>query len=592
MSRRELPRQRPRARSKSQSKERGAATRVDVRALSGESGRPVAQATLELLSRRVEPRAHRARRVGDDRRGRFVLACASTRTRIGGAASFTDARARISLSISTRSYWTHPERPDEDDRVAGLHGPGDLPAAPEDPLEGRSPTRAIRAEGRFAVSPRAPLSVMLYDQNNQVVETRTVTANDFGTASGEFAIPTGRALGVWRVATSLGGADARVHVEEYKRPTFEVTLKDPAEPLRLNRPARLTGEARYYFGLPVACRERALAGHAHAAVPVVVLVARLGRGPRRPRRSPPATSALRSRRHVHARLHARRRRAARRASGKGMTYVLHGRCRRLRRGRRDAIGLAVASASASSRWRRAIGSAGRLPPRRAKESEITRHAHEPRRRAARRPRILADRPARRSPRRRCFRPTFRRILRRRPGRRRPARRRATLSVRAGRPPTIARRVLASWKDGAEIARGDVTHDAKGDGAHLRRPDCPPARTGCSTRRATSSAPNYEMPREFVVAGSREDAAGALAAVLLAEATLGSRRRDGAAPRGLGPARPADRPSRSTATAGTVERRDADGRPGVRQSSRSRSRRSTAAASASGSRSCATTSSSR
>ena len=87
---------------------------------------------------------------------------------------------------------------------------------------------------------------------NTVSQTRTVTANDFGTVSGEFAIPTGRALGVWRVATSLGGADARVHIEEYKRPTFETTLKDPAEPLRLNRPARLTGEARYYFGLPVA----------------------------------------------------------------------------------------------------------------------------------------------------------------------------------------------------------------------------------------------------------------------------------------------------------------------------------------------------
>ena len=31
-----------------------------------------------------------------------------------------------------------------------------------------------------------------------------------------------------------------------------MTWKDPAEPLRLNRPAKLAGEARYYFGLPVA----------------------------------------------------------------------------------------------------------------------------------------------------------------------------------------------------------------------------------------------------------------------------------------------------------------------------------------------------
>ena len=48
----------------------------------------------------------------------------------------------------------------------------------------------------------------------------------------------------------MGGA-ASVQVEEYKRPTFEAKMLDPEEPLRLNQPARLKGEAKYYFGLPV-----------------------------------------------------------------------------------------------------------------------------------------------------------------------------------------------------------------------------------------------------------------------------------------------------------------------------------------------------
>src|SRR5262249_45757420 len=39
--------------------------------------------------------------------------------------------------------------------------------------------------------------------------------------------------------------------EEYKRPTFEVTLLDPEQEARLNRPAAMRGEVRYYFGLPV-----------------------------------------------------------------------------------------------------------------------------------------------------------------------------------------------------------------------------------------------------------------------------------------------------------------------------------------------------
>ncbi|MGZ2981990.1 hypothetical protein, partial [Pseudomonas aeruginosa] len=40
-------------------------------------------------------------------------------------------------------------------------------------------------------------------------------------------------------------------VEEYKRPTFEPSIKEATQPLRLNKKAHLEGEAKYYFGLPV-----------------------------------------------------------------------------------------------------------------------------------------------------------------------------------------------------------------------------------------------------------------------------------------------------------------------------------------------------
>jgi uncharacterized protein YfaS (alpha-2-macroglobulin family) len=81
------------------------------------------------------------------------------------------------------------------------------------------------------------------------VAQASVSTNAFGTASGEFTIPaTGRPLGGWRLRASPTGRPVR---QEYKRPTFEVTIKDPEKPLRLNRPAALKGEARYYFGLPV-----------------------------------------------------------------------------------------------------------------------------------------------------------------------------------------------------------------------------------------------------------------------------------------------------------------------------------------------------
>lgn len=102
----------------------------------------------------------------------------------------------------------------------------------------------------FKTVPGAELTVELMDGNWQKVDTKTVRTNSFGTAAGEFLIPAGRPLGMWRV--NARGGTAGIRVEEYKRPTFEVTFKDDGAPLRLNAPAKLTGEARYLFGLPVA----------------------------------------------------------------------------------------------------------------------------------------------------------------------------------------------------------------------------------------------------------------------------------------------------------------------------------------------------
>jgi uncharacterized protein YfaS (alpha-2-macroglobulin family) len=110
--------------------------------------------------------------------------------------------------------------------------------------------RGLVSRGSFATFPEASLRIDLLDPNGEVVDSAETKTNSFGSASGEFEIPAGRLLGSWAVRTSLGGY-APVRVEEYKRPTFEVTLQEPEEGLRLNRPASLVGEARYYFGLPV-----------------------------------------------------------------------------------------------------------------------------------------------------------------------------------------------------------------------------------------------------------------------------------------------------------------------------------------------------
>ncbi len=104
--------------------------------------------------------------------------------------------------------------------------------------------------GRFEVLPERTLQVVLRDANGEEIAQVEAETNSFGSAAGEFALPAGRLLGSWSLGTDLGGW-VTLQVEEYKRPTFEVAIDDPPGALRLNREALLEGSARYYFGLPV-----------------------------------------------------------------------------------------------------------------------------------------------------------------------------------------------------------------------------------------------------------------------------------------------------------------------------------------------------
>jgi alpha-2-macroglobulin len=107
-------------------------------------------------------------------------------------------------------------------------------------------------KGDFKVKANHSLTVELRDANFEVVLKREVKTNEFGSAAGTFEIPSGRTLGTWRVLVEKeGSGSSSVKVEEYKRPTFEAKFLKSKAAYRLNEPARFTGEARYYFGLPV-----------------------------------------------------------------------------------------------------------------------------------------------------------------------------------------------------------------------------------------------------------------------------------------------------------------------------------------------------
>ncbi|BBM88123.1 alpha-2-macroglobulin family protein [Candidatus Uabimicrobium amorphum] len=107
--------------------------------------------------------------------------------------------------------------------------------------------------GKYQAMVDKKVKLSLLDPNWKEVETKTVVTNSYGTASESFTVPQGRLLGLYRLRAVVDGKTsyANVRVEEYKRPTFEVELQKPKEELRLNNEAQITGNARYYFGLPL-----------------------------------------------------------------------------------------------------------------------------------------------------------------------------------------------------------------------------------------------------------------------------------------------------------------------------------------------------
>ncbi|NDV77416.1 alpha-2-macroglobulin [Dysgonomonas sp. 511] len=90
--------------------------------------------------------------------------------------------------------------------------------------------------------------VELYNVNGEKVAEKTLITNEFGSVSGEFIIPQSGLLGQYNVAVN-GGYRAYVNVEEYKRPTFEITFDKIDKSYSFGDEVTLKGYAKNFSGV-------------------------------------------------------------------------------------------------------------------------------------------------------------------------------------------------------------------------------------------------------------------------------------------------------------------------------------------------------
>ena len=94
------------------------------------------------------------------------------------------------------------------------------------------------------------LQIKLLDSKGEAVAEKYAVTDAYGTAAVDFTLPDGDIRsGYWRLSTK--GADASFRVEEYKRPTFKVTLTQPDKEFTEGDTAIITGTAMTYTGLPL-----------------------------------------------------------------------------------------------------------------------------------------------------------------------------------------------------------------------------------------------------------------------------------------------------------------------------------------------------
>ncbi|MBI4676615.1 MAG: hypothetical protein HY748_03445 [Elusimicrobia bacterium] len=112
--------------------------------------------------------------------------------------------------------------------------------------------------GYKALDDRPRVSLKSHDGNGQEFFEKTLQLNAMGSASVRFTIPAGRLLGRYGLTANVERYGRTHHgwayysVEEYKRPEFEVLVNESSGPWKYGEPAAVTGQAKYYFGGPVA----------------------------------------------------------------------------------------------------------------------------------------------------------------------------------------------------------------------------------------------------------------------------------------------------------------------------------------------------
>lgn len=92
-------------------------------------------------------------------------------------------------------------------------------------------------------------TLTLYDPNGREINKNEFQTNDFGSFTTEIVLPSGGLNGMYNLSTDNGSTSFRV--EEYKRPTFDITFDKLESSYRLGDSVQIKGTVKSYSGVYV-----------------------------------------------------------------------------------------------------------------------------------------------------------------------------------------------------------------------------------------------------------------------------------------------------------------------------------------------------
>lgn len=224
--------------------------RVDGRPHAGlvvnaRSGEPVPEATVRIWRRDDEGWFRAAGTTATDADGRFEIPSRDREIVV------LAEHGQHGVS-SARPFYTYASRERERAEVRTVFFTDRALYRPGQAVHYKGVTvRLERDAGRYGSLSGRQLTVVFNDPNGKEIARAAHTTNDFGSFHGVFTAPRDRLMGAMSLQVLGGTGATSVHVEEYKRPKFEVELAAPAEAARLGDPVRLSGMATAYSGTAI-----------------------------------------------------------------------------------------------------------------------------------------------------------------------------------------------------------------------------------------------------------------------------------------------------------------------------------------------------